>query len=160
MVPVDHVARCTSLAALTPPEAGMQVAHVQASPLPTFNGMFRALEQHGFGTKQCEYLVWRRRLEQHVLETQDNALLPLLHFVLDDLPTSTKAPHLNDANTRVVLRAHALPEESTVDDDTMGKYLAWLVHAGFLPAPTSPAAVPLPVLGEGVATKAVGRSGS
>ncbi|KAI0031959.1 alpha-aminoadipate reductase Lys1p [Vararia minispora EC-137] len=160
MVPVDHVARCSSLAAISPLAEGMQVLHVQACPPPTFNGMFHSLNQHGFAVEKCEYLVWRRRLEQHVMEAQDNALFPLLHFVLDDLPTSTKAPHLDDTNTRAVLRGHALPDQATVSNEVMAKYLAWLVQVGFLPPPTATDAVPLPNLGDGIAMKAVGRSGA
>ncbi|KAF8180379.1 alpha-aminoadipate reductase Lys1p [Pholiota molesta] len=84
---------------------------------------------YGFPTEPCEYIVWRRRLEQHVMEVGDNALFPLLHFVLDDLPTSTKSPELDDSNTRAL---------STVDDSLMGLYLAWLVAADFLPSPSLP----------------------
>ncbi|KAG1902355.1 uncharacterized protein F5891DRAFT_1127669 [Suillus fuscotomentosus] len=93
MVPVDHVARCTALAAVEPlPNAAQSVLHITAVPPPTFNNILSSLAEYGFPTQQCEYLVWRRKLEQHVMEVQDNALFPLLHFVLDDLPTSTKAP--------------------------------------------------------------------
>ncbi|KAJ7857300.1 alpha-aminoadipate reductase Lys1p [Mycena olivaceomarginata] len=160
MVPVDHVARCTALAAVAPlPNAALSVLHITARPLPTYNALLGPLAQYGFGTTQCEYVVWRRRLEQHVMETQDNALFPLLHFVLDDLPTSTKSPELDDTNTVAVLAAAQAARESTVSEELMGKYLAWLVRAEFLPAPTegSPEKA-LPVLGAGV-IKAAGRSG-
>ncbi|KAJ7243193.1 alpha-aminoadipate reductase Lys1p [Mycena haematopus] len=160
MVPVDHVARCTALAAVAPlPNAALSVMHITARPLPTYNDLLGPLAQYGFGTTQCEYVVWRRRLEQHVMETQDNALFPLLHFVLDDLPTSTKSPELDDTNTGAVLAAAHAVRESTVSEELMGKYLAWLVRAGFLPSPTqaSPEKA-LPVLGAGV-IKAAGRSG-
>lgn len=160
MVPVDHVALCTTLAAVSPlPEAPMSVMHVTARPMPTFNGMLSALAQYGFPTEQCEYLVWRRKLEQHVMEVQDNALYPLLHFVLDDLPTSTKAPDLDDSNTTAVLRPHTEVTNMTVDGPLMGKYLAWLVRAGFLPAPSAPSPEKeLPTLESGT-IKAAGRSG-
>ncbi|KAJ7627520.1 alpha-aminoadipate reductase Lys1p [Mycena polygramma] len=161
MVPVDHVARCTVLAAVAPlPDAALSVLHITAHPLPTYNDLLAPLASYGFATAQCEYVVWRRRLEQHVLETQDNALFPLLHFVLDDLPTSTKAPALDDANTVALLAKEAETErESTVGEALVGKYLAWLVRAGFLPPPSgdSPEKA-LPDLGAGV-IKAAGRSG-
>lgn len=157
MVPVDHVARSTALAALSP-AVSMPVLHVQASPLPTFNTTLSTLAKYGFGTMPCEYVVWRRRLEQHVMDAQDNALFPLLHFVLDDLPTSTKAPELNDANMVALLGKAGVEPRSTVDDVLMGKYLAWLVDAGFLPPPQSAAGTPLPILSIGGA-KAIGRSG-
>ncbi|KAJ7096683.1 alpha-aminoadipate reductase Lys1p [Mycena belliarum] len=156
MVPVDHVALCTAQAAVAPlPDAALSVLHVTARPLPTYNDLLAPLAQFGFGTTQCEYVVWRRRLEQHVMETQDNALFPLLHFVLDDLPTSTKSPELDDSNTAALLEGR----EGTVTEELVGKYLAWLVRAGFLPPPThdSPEKA-LPLLGAGV-IKAAGRSG-
>lgn len=160
MVPVDHVALCTSLAAVYPLlYAPMSVLHITARPLPTFNNMLSSLVHYGFPTTQCEYIVWRRKLEQHVMEVQDNALFPLLHFVLDDLPTSTKAPDLDDTNTRALLRAHIPNLNMTVSDTLMGKYLAWLVGAGFLPSPSLPnPQKALPSLGGGV-IKAAGRSG-
>ncbi|PFH47393.1 hypothetical protein AMATHDRAFT_67824 [Amanita thiersii Skay4041] len=161
MVPVDHVALCTALAAVSPtPEAAMSVLHITAQPLPTFNGMLSALSQYGYPTVQCEYLIWRRRLEQHVMEAQDNALFPLLHFVLDDLPTSTKAPELDDANTRTLLTQHSGTLVQTVDDELMGLYLAWLVKAEFLQSPSMLAAPKaLPELSNVSVAKAAGRTG-
>ncbi|OJT03479.1 L-2-aminoadipate reductase [Trametes pubescens] len=161
MVPVDHVARCCAAAALSPlpsPAASQSVLHVAASPRPTFNAFLGALPHYGFRAAQAEYVVWRRQLERHVLEVQDNALFPLLHFVLDDLPTSTKAPELDDARMRAVLARDGARTSGTVDEALMGKYLAWLVSAGFLPPPEGEGRERLPVLAEGGAVKAVGRS--
>jgi len=161
MVPVDHVALATTMAAVLPlQDAPMSVLHITARPLPTFNGLLAALPAYGFPTEQCEYLEWRRKLEQHVMEVQDNALYPLLHFVLDDLPTSTKSPDLDDTNTHEVLSQGGYAVSMTVSDDLMGKYLAWLVRAGFLPEPSLPTPLkPLPVL-ENAHFKAAGRSGA
>ncbi|KAF9041288.1 alpha-aminoadipate reductase Lys1p [Panaeolus papilionaceus] len=161
MVPVDHVARCTTLAAVAPlPAAHQSVLHVTARPTPTFNGMLSSLVQYGFPTTPCEYLVWRRKLEQHVMEVQDNALFPLLHFVLDDLPTSTKAPELDDSNAVALLKQSGNKESATVNDETMGLYLAWLIGAGFLPAPSAEApAKALPELKNSGVIKAAGRTG-
>jgi L-2-aminoadipate reductase len=94
------------------------------------------------------------------MESQDNALFPLLHFVLDDLPTSTKAPELNDTNTRMLLAPHMEETNRTVDEELMGKYLSWLVGVQFLPPPTDNAAKALPQLTNTTVTKAVGRSGA
>lgn len=161
MVPVDHVARCTALAAVSPlSNSAMSVLHITANPLPTFNGVLSALSQYGYLTKPCEYVVWRRKLEQHVLEVQDNALFPLLHFVLDDLPTSTKAPELDDTNTTNLLQQNENTTCASVDDSLMGLYLSWLVAAGFLPQPTSPAPLKkLPILVNSGVVKAAGRTG-
>ena len=163
MVPVDHVARCTSLAAVSPlPNASLSVLHITARPLPTFNGMLSSLIQYGFPTEPCEYVVWRLRLEQHVMDSQDNALFPLLHFVLDDLPTSTKAPELDDAHTSALLKQDQGRSKltSTVDEPLTGLYLAWLVRAGFLPPPSLPSPQkPLPTLANTGVIKAAGRTG-
>ncbi|KAI0371251.1 alpha-aminoadipate reductase Lys1p [Pilatotrama ljubarskyi] len=166
MVPVDHVARCCATAALSPlppPKDALSVLHVAASPRPTFNDFLGALRQYGYATERAEYLVWRRQLERHVMEVQDNALFPLLHFVLDDLPTSTKAPELDDANMRALLRGadgEGTRTNATVDEALVGKYLAWLVEVGFLPRPAVEGAEKeLPKLASGTAARAVGRSG-
>ncbi|KAG6836717.1 putative NRPS-like protein biosynthetic cluster [Arthromyces matolae] len=161
MVPVDHVALCTALSAIAPlPEASMSVLHITARPLPTFNGMLSSLKTYGFATEPCEYVLWRRKLEQHVMEVQDNALFPLLHFVLDDLPTSTKAPDLDDSNTIALLEQHTGSLANTVSDSLMGLYLSWLIAADFLPSPTLTAPEKqLPILTNAGAIKAAGRSG-
>jgi L-aminoadipate-semialdehyde dehydrogenase len=140
MVPVDHVARLTSLATLHPlhlPSSSLPVLHVTASPPPTYNALFAALPHYGYAVARCEYLVWRRKLEQHIMRAEDNALFPLLHFVLDDLPTSTKAPELADGWARRVLRGgdDGEAEEATVDAGLVGRYVAWLVGVGFLEGP-------------------------
>jgi L-2-aminoadipate reductase len=160
MAPVDHVALCITLATVSPhPIAGMTALHVRARPLPTYNAIFSSLPRYGFATEQCEYLVWRRKLEQHVMEVQDNALFPLLHFVLDDLPTSTKSPDLDDSNMCALLRAHDKGDR-TVSDELMAKYLSWLIRVEFLPKPSLPGTKLLPVLDESSIGKALGRSGN
>ncbi|KAF8999093.1 alpha-aminoadipate reductase Lys1p [Cyathus striatus] len=161
MVPVDTVALCTALAAVSPlPDTTQSVLHITAQPLPTFNTILSSLAQYGFPTEVCEYVVWRRKLEQHVMEVQDNALFPLLHFVLDDLPTSTKAPQLDDSNTVALLKKHDGEAKRTVDDSLMGLYIAWLVSAGFLPPPSSLSSNKiLPTIQNAGAIKAAGRTG-
>ena len=162
LVPVDHVARSTAFAAVSPlpePNAHLSVLHVAAFPRPTYNEFLSALSLYGYAIERCEYLVWRRQLERHVMEVQDNALFPLLHFVLDDLPTSTKSPELNDANMCALLKPHMKEPNRTVVQDLVGKYLAWLVEVGFLPTPPQ-GGKPLPKLDHAAATRAVGRSGN
>lgn len=158
MVPVDHVARSASLSALTPPEGtSARVYHITARPTIRYNDLLLSLSVYGYGVKQVGYIEWRALLEQHVMQAQDNALFPLLHYVLDDLPTSTKSPELNDSNTAALLRSHQEPSKSSVDVPLLGKYLAWLIQAGFLPGPSTTGEKELPQLTG--AAKAVGRTG-
>lgn len=160
MVPVDHVARCTTLAGLNhlPENCGMSVLHITAKPRFTFNDVFSSLPRYGYQVEQCEYLEWRRRLERHVMEVQDNALFPLLHFVMDDLPTSTKAPELDDRNTQGLLGSGPVETGMTVTEEVMGLYLAWLVQVGFLPQPAVSSGQALPRLEGTVGTVAIGRN--
>lgn len=157
MVPVDHVAAITAISGVTP-SSGVTVLHVTAHPQITFNDLFASLATYGYEATTCEYIEWRGKLEQHVMEVQDNALFPLLHFVLDDLPRSTRAAELEDTNTQKLLETHqkTLNTKQSVDQETTGLYLAWLINAGFLEMPSSAAGASLPIL-TGTA-KAVGRN--
>ncbi|BGP19523.1 hypothetical protein JCM10213_000122 [Rhodosporidiobolus nylandii] len=161
MVPVDHVARISACAALQPADEPLKVHHVTARPAPRFNSFLAALKLYGYKVETTEYYPWRTLLEQHVLRVQDNALFPLLHFVLDDLPTSTKAAELDDSNTVALLKRAGQPEAVTVDDEQMGRYLAWLIAAGFLDQPDragEQGVRPLPQLDLGAGAVAIGRS--
>ena len=160
MVPVDHVARCTTLAALNhlPDNDGVSVFHIAGKPRSTFNNIFSSIPRYGYRVEQCEYLEWRRKLERHVMEVQDNALFPLLHFVLDDLPTSTKAPELDDRNTEALLKLGPLETGTSVTEEVMGLYLAWLVQVGFLPRPAESSGLPLPTLEGTAGMVAIGRN--
>lgn len=167
MVPVDSVARYVTLSGITPPFSPslVTVFHITARPSIRFNDILSSLATFGYTVQQTGYLEWRRRLEQHVIEIQDNALFPLLHFVLDDLPTSTKGPELNDSNTSALIRERNSEEYGrAVDVDLMGMYLAWLVEAGFLDPPTTSPSTDgnvraLPKLEGGSGAKAIGRTG-
>lgn len=159
MVPVDHVARITSAVALQSPTSELRVYHVTAHPNPRFNEFLGSLAKYGYRVEKTEYLPWRTLLEQHVLKVQDNALFPLLHMVLDDLPTSTKAAQLDDENTLALMRKAGEKESETVDEALMGRYLAWLIAAGFLDPPTGEG-LALPVLDlQNGGARAMGRSG-
>lgn len=157
MVPVDHVALLASLASINPPKtSSFAVAQVTAHPKIRFNDFLDALPLYGYKVERCEYLLWRRKLEQHVLEVQDNALFPLLHFVLDDLPASTKAAELDDTNSQALATQGGEKEGAGVGEGEMGRYLAWLVRAGFLDAPPA-GGKSLPEL-TGGAIHAIGRT--
>lgn len=165
MVPVDHVAHCAALATVHPLKLNItNVLHVTSHPPVTYNDLLEPLSRHGYPVEQCEYIIWRQKLEQYVLDAQDNALFPLLHFVLDDLPSNTKSAELDDTNTKLLLGQETGQETghittATVNRELMAKYLAWLVNAGFLPTPSSIAEVALPEVIACGNTRAVGRSG-
>ncbi|SNX83185.1 probable LYS2 - L-aminoadipate-semialdehyde dehydrogenase, large subunit [Melanopsichium pennsylvanicum] len=177
MVPVDHVARIATLACLNnakelstinkTPGTNAKVFHVTNHPSIRFNDMLGELARYGWKVEKTEYVHWRAKLEEHVLTSssgsvEDNALFPLLHFVLDDLPTSTKSPELDDRHTQAILdAANEGAKQGTVmgvDKSLVGVYLAWLLAVGFLPQPEASDAESLPKLhniGEGM--KAIGR---
>ena len=156
--PVDHVARISSLSLLRTSSESLRVFQVTARPNIRFNKFLSALKDYGYRVVQAEYLIWRTKLEQHVLEVGDNALFPLLHYVLDDLPTSTKSPELDDTNTAFLLSSAGEKESFLIDDALIGKYLAWLVKADFLPKPTETGALSLPDLESSAGFRAIGRT--
>lgn len=159
MVPVDHISTIVKLATVNAPADDMPVYNVTARPTIRFNDFLAALPKYGYQVEKIEYLVWRHKLEQHVLKSQDNALFPLLHYVLEDLPTSTKGPELDDTNTAALLRSGQQQEAITVDSQLLGRYLAWLVATGFLdPPPKTEGAEALPVI-DLSGTRHIGRSG-
>lgn len=158
LCPVDHVALLASLSAQSvSPDAAFKVIHVAGHPRLRFNDLLGALLTYGYPVKRVEYIQWRTKLEHHVLETQDNALFPLLHFVLDDLPTSTKAVELDDSNAQALAISGGEAPTSGVTEDLIGLYIAWLIRAGFMEAPTTGEGKPLPVLTGGV-SRAIGRT--
>jgi L-aminoadipate-semialdehyde dehydrogenase len=155
MCPVDHVAMLASVSAQnTSSDANFITGH----PRLRFNDLLGALLTYGYPVRKVEYVLWRTKLEQHVLETQDNALFPLLHFVLDDLPTSTKAVELDDSNAQALASAAGQRPTSGVTEDLVGLYIAWLIRAGFMEAPPADnTGKALPVLTGGV-SRAIGRT--
>lgn len=154
MVPVDQVAHVIVSTSLNPPkENELAVAHVTAHPRISFKDYLYSLKSYGYDVEIEDYNCWRKSLETAVIDLkQDNALYPLLHMALDDLPGNTRAPELDDFNTVVSLKkdanwfgvdravgAGATPEQ-------IGIYIAFLNKVGFLPAPTGTAALPLPAI--------------
>lgn len=151
MVPVDHVARLTVAAALHAPESsGISVVHVTSHPRIQFTEFLGCLASYGYDVSPAEYLPWRVALEKYVVEHGDSALFPLLHFVLDDLPQSTKAPHLDDSNAVKCLKSDAEWTGSDrsagagVDEKQLGVYFSFLVACGFMEPPSKPGLLPEP----------------
>ncbi|KAK9477260.1 hypothetical protein V1514DRAFT_353454 [Lipomyces japonicus] len=162
MVPVDHVARVVVASSLYSPKAGeLKVVQVTGHPRLRFNQFLDNLAVFGYSTKKVDYIPWRIALERYVVEeSKDNALYPLLHFVLDNLPQSTKAPELDDRNAVAALKHDAevwAGEDASggkgIDEATVGIYLAYLVEIGFLKAPLQEGAKELPKITLSESTK-------
>lgn len=150
--PVDYVARCVAAVALAPTaeSAPLGVFHVTHPATFRFNDLFGCLPRYGYPCTQTEYIDWRGRLMEFTIQARDNALYPLLHFVLDDLPTGTKAPLLDDRNTRSVIEKEGVACP-VISEELVGVYLAYLIKVGFMEKPTVTDGVrPLPELVEEV----------
>ncbi|CAI5758919.1 unnamed protein product [Candida verbasci] len=142
MVPVDHVARVVTSTALNPPQEELVVAHVTGHPRIQLNEFLQDLQKFGFDLQAVDYLIWTKNLEKFVIEdAKSNALFPLLHFVLDNLPQDTKAPELDDSNSRKSLKKDAkwtnedVSGGKGVTEDINDIYISYLVKIGFLPYP-------------------------
>ena len=157
MVPVDHVARVVVASAFYPPATPLAVAQVTSHPRLRFNEFLSTLSTFGYNIEITDYIPWRIALEKHVMENKENALYPLLHFVTDNLPTSTKAPELDDLNARKCLEkwdGGRWKDGSGVDVQMMGVYLGYLVALGFLPMPSGKGEMELPQVKISQETKA------
>ncbi|KAI8136739.1 L-aminoadipate-semialdehyde dehydrogenase [Fennellomyces sp. T-0311] len=133
---VDYVAAVVGTAAYYDQDSTklgvLQVTHTSDF---TYNDMFGTLATYGYVCKQTEYIDWRNKLMEFTLQSQDHSLFPLLHFVLDDLPTSTKSAALDDRNTQAVLAKEGIVCPR-MGDDLLGLYYAYLIKVGFLPQPS------------------------
>ncbi|KAI3403927.2 LYS2 [Candida oxycetoniae] len=152
MVPVDHVARVVTSTVLNPPKSDeLVVAHVTGHPRIQFNEYLGSLKQYGYDISPVDYPQWTSALENFVVEkSKESALFPLLHFVLDNLPQDTKAPELDDTNTKesLVKDAKLTGEDkskgSGVTVDLMGVYISYLIKIGFLSKPSGKGEKQLP----------------
>lgn len=161
VLPVDHVARCTVLASLEDQDP-LKVYHLTARPLPRFNSFLDTLTHYGYQVERQDYLTWRVRLEQSIMKNdpEDNALFPLLHFVLSDLPSSTKSAELDDRNLSRLLRKDGGKDQVSIGLNELATYLAWLVQVGFLPSQPSEAPIKLPSLSvDDHMKRVIGRTG-
>ncbi|KAJ2356489.1 large subunit of alpha-aminoadipate reductase, partial [Coemansia erecta] len=141
---VDYVARVVVEAVSQPRALDHVVYHVFNHEHFRFQDMFDTLRAYGYAVADAEYMLWRSRLMEYTLSNNDSALFPLLHYVLDDLPTSTKSPDLDDSHTRALLEGTGVVCDQM--KSLMGLYLAYLVKAGFLAPPAATAERQLPEL--------------
>lgn len=135
MCSVDYVAGCVAEIVGHKDSVLCGIFHIWNSGRIRFDDMFSSLARHRYAVEPTEYIHWRTALMEFTMARSDSALYPLLHFVLDDLPTSTKSPELDDVNTRRII------EHSTVRNadmkSLMDLYLGHLVFVEFMEAPPS-----------------------
>ncbi|OMH86385.1 L-aminoadipate-semialdehyde dehydrogenase [Zancudomyces culisetae] len=134
MCPVDFVSRVSCGIALTDGSTQL-VYHIYNHQQIRFRHIFDQISRLGFELTPTEYIAWRDELFTFTLNNNDSALFPLLHFVLDDLPTSTLAPQLNTTNTDSL--CSQLGISCPVVQELFPLYAAYLVGIGFLELPTS-----------------------
>ncbi|KAJ4208570.1 large subunit of alpha-aminoadipate reductase [Fusarium falciforme] len=147
-VPVDHVARVVIASALNP-LPGVNVVHVTAHPRLRMNEFLSALEYYGYKVPEVDYEEWKTQLEEFVSagstekDQEQSALMPLFHMATSNLPSTTRAPELDDRNAVAVLKADA-DRWTGVDDsagegitrEDIGRYLRFLAEIKFMPLPT------------------------
>ncbi|KAI8923095.1 hypothetical protein BC831DRAFT_472975 [Entophlyctis helioformis] len=133
MCSVDYVADTISEVVSAPASLDLRVFHMWNPHRFRFDDMFSSLLDQKYSLEKTEYVQWRTALMDLTLSTADNALYPLLHFVLDDLPTSTKSAELDDENTLAIIRNSAV--RCTNMSQLMPLYLGYLAAVGFIEAP-------------------------
>ena len=148
-VPVNHVARVVVAAALNPLDEGQHVVHVTAHPRLRMHEYLSLLDYYGFNIPEVSYDSWKNKLEQYVSaggqekDQEQHALMPLYHFCANDLPATTRAPELDDANAVQILKADA-DNWTGVDEsagygitrEDVGRYLRYLAEVRFLAWPS------------------------
>lgn len=147
-VPVDHVARVVVASTLNP-LPGINVVHVTAHPRLRMNEFLSALSYYGYKVPEVDYDNWKSQLEEFVSagavekDQEQSALMPLFHMATANLPSTTRAPELDDRNAVVILGADA-DRWTGIDDsagegitrEDIGRYLRYLVEIKFMAAPT------------------------
>ena len=149
-VPVTQVARIVVASALSCPQSvdgnetnALPVVQVTSHPRLTLNDWLGTLQEYGYPVPMVPYAEWSQRVRDYVgtdlsssSGREEHALLPLLHFVTDNLPADSIAPELDDRNAAVVMERYGQSlEKSAVTQEAMGRYLAYLVAVGFMDGP-------------------------
>lgn len=145
MVPVTHVARVIVASTFNPPVSPLGVVQITSHPRITINEFLGSLEKFGYNVRQVSYAEWKKNMENYVADRsgtkEENALLPLYHFVTGDLPADTKAPELDDRNAATALKKDEAwtgqdwSAGGAVTEDTVGVYISYLIELGFMPKP-------------------------
>ncbi|KAF9771412.1 hypothetical protein IL306_010960 [Fusarium sp. DS 682] len=146
-VPVDHVARVVVASTLNP-LPGLNVVHVTAHPRLRMNEFLSVLSYYGYEVPEVDYDDWKTQLEEFVSagavekDQEQSALMPLFHMATMNLPSTTRAPELDDRNAVAILKSDA-DRWTGIDDsagdgitrEDIGRYLRYLVEIKFMAAP-------------------------
>jgi L-aminoadipate-semialdehyde dehydrogenase len=160
-VPVGHVSTVVVAASLNPIPAkttsspssnsdiGVHVIHVTAHPRLRMNEYLSILSYYGYDVPEVDYDYWKAQLSTFVSagpiqkDEEQSALMPLFHMATNDLPSTTRAPELDDRNAVAVLKADAdrwtgIDESAGegISRETVGRFLRFLAETNFLPRPT------------------------
>ncbi|KAF2967579.1 hypothetical protein GQX73_g5999 [Xylaria multiplex] len=128
---------------------GVHVVHVTAHPRLRMNEYLSILSYYGYDVPEVDYDNWKTQLETFVSagfvqkDEEQSALMPLFHMVTNDLPSTTRAPELDDRNAVIVLKADA-DRWTGVDEsggegigrEAVGRFLRYLAETKFLAWPT------------------------
>lgn len=160
-MPVGHVSTVVVAASLNPipaetansnsasDDVGVHVIHVTAHPRLRMNEYLSILSYYGYDVPEVDYDRWKAQLETFVSagsvqkDEEQSALMPLFHMAINNLPTTTRAPELDDCNAVAVLKADA-DRWTSVDEsagegigrEAVGRFLRYLAETNFLPRPT------------------------
>lgn len=148
-IPVNHAARVVVAAALNPLPEKVHVVHVTGHPRLRMNEYLSLLEYFGFKVPEVSYDVWTDKLERYVSagghekDQEQLALMPLYHFCMNDLPSTTRAPELDDRNAIKILKADAESwtgiDESAgygITREDVGRFLRYLVEIKLIEKPS------------------------
>ncbi|KAI9362960.1 hypothetical protein DFJ73DRAFT_811755 [Zopfochytrium polystomum] len=164
MCTVDYVAGATvEILASGGIKRECAVFHIWNQHHFRFDDLFSFLPVNGYAVTPTDYIQWRTALMDLTLNPatpadDQHALYPLLHFVLDDLPTSTRSPELDDAQTRDVVSGTNVicPDMRAV----MPLFLSYFIETGFLERPQSSGNLPKLAEWEHIRGLLVSRSGN
>ncbi|TPX41142.1 hypothetical protein SeMB42_g05706 [Synchytrium endobioticum] len=135
MTSVEYVAGVVAAIVACPEALKFGNFHMWNNQRYRFDDLFSSISQHGWKVEPTDYISWRTSLMDLTIATQDNALFPLLHFVLDDLPTSTRSAELDDRNAQNIAKSAGITCQSM--KSTISLYYGYLAAVGFLDQPTS-----------------------
>ena len=162
-MPVGHVSTVVVAASLNPipaetansnsnsgsDDVGVHVIHVTAHPRLRMNEYLSILSYYSYDVPEVDYDQWKAQLETFVSagsvqkDEEQSALMPLFHMATNNLPTTTRAPELDDRNAVAVLKADAAwwtdVDESAgegISREAVGRFLRYLAETNFLAWPT------------------------